>query len=595
MSERFVASCRWAARVWPTATDDARERARPEATAGSSTLGATIAFSYLPVAPREVRALARLAAILAILPSSGALVAAFVVFGGLPPAVLPIAVAVPLLVYVTILGHPNSLARRMRFASLGETPEAVNYLAMSLAVRPSLERAVGFAAEHAGATFGAAMRRLLWDVHLRRRTRIEDAFIGLADEWGPWNEDLKRAMYVIVHAVREGSREGIRRALDRARAIAYDGARRRLQDYAASLRGPASALFALGVLLPLIVGSMLPLLSLGTFSPPGLEVVTPAAPNPIPWILLLDVAFPAVTFLFAHQVSARRPGLAVSTGRIAKRPLLALAAVPVPLLVAVVVPIPFGAVLLVGATVALISMAVHRATRAARAEYRRLEELEKEFPDALFQLGSRLGEGRGLEDAFLSVAGGLERTEVGALFGRIARTLRIGGGTIEDALFGPRGAVREVRSRVVRATLKMAVEIAAKDPETAGKAILEMSDHLRDLQGVARDLRSELRPTIDAMRATAMVFAPVVLGVTGALYALLSKAFAGFASLPMPPVTFHLALAVYLVLATVGILHFATRIERGGGWIALGASLARSLPVGYCVFAVTLVVASAAL
>ena len=594
MGERFVPACRWATRVWAPSRGDDRERPPSKAASGSS-LGAALAFLHMSVEPWEVRALARLATVLAIPPTAGVLVVAFVVFGGLPPTVLPIAVAIPLLVYATILGYPRGLAKRMRFVSLGETPEAVSYLAMSLAVRPSLEVAVAFAAEHAGGTFGAAMRRLLWGVHLRTRTRIEDAFTGLADEWGTWNEDLKRALYVIAHAVREGSREGIRRALDRARATVYDGARRRLQDYAASLRGPTSALFALGVLLPLIVGSMLPLLSLGTFSPTGLDVVTPSPPNPVPWIFLLDVAFPAVTFLFAHHVSARRPGLAASSGRGAKRPLVAIAAVPVPILLAVFVPIRFGAVLAIGGTVGLVGLAVHLATRDARTESLRMAELEKEFPDALFQLGSRLGEGRGLEDAFLAVAVGLERTEAGALFGRIARSLRIGGGTVEDALFGPRGALRDVPSRVVRATLRMAVDLAAKDPGTAGKAILEMSDHLRDLQGVARDLRAELRPTIDAMRATAIVFAPVVLGVTGALYTLLSEAFAGFASLPMPAATFHLALGVYLVLTTVGILHFATRIEMGGGWVALGASVARALPIGYGVYAATLVLASLAL
>jgi len=159
---------------------------------------------------------------------------------------------------------------------------------------------------------------------------------------------------------------------------------------------------------------------------------------------------------------------------------------------------------------------------------------------------------------------------------------------------GPRGALKGVRSRTVRASLRMAVDLAAKDPETAGRAVLEMSGHLRDLEGVERDLRAELRPTVDAMRATATFFAPVVLGVTGAMYGLLAGAFGSFASLPMPPATFHAALGVYLFAVTVAIQHFATRIDSGGGWNALGAALARSLPVGYAVFAATLLAAGLA-
>jgi uncharacterized membrane protein YeaQ/YmgE (transglycosylase-associated protein family) len=97
------------------------------------------------------------------------------------------------------------------------------------------------------------------------------------------------------------------------------------------------------------------------------------------------------------------------------------------------------------------------------------------------------------------------------------------------------------------------------------------------------------------MRATATFFAPVVLGVTGALYGLLAGAFASFATLPMSPATFHAALGAYLVLTIVGIQDFATRIESGGGATALGAALARSLPVGYAVFAATLMAAGLAL
>lgn len=549
----------------------------------------------LAVKPHEVRALATLAALVGTVPTM--LAAASIPFGGVPVLVLPALLVLPLLGYVAVLGHPDALARRIRRASLGETPEAINYLAMSLAVRPSLERAVAFAADHSEAAFGRRLRRVLWDVHLRTRTTVEDAFLALADEWGAWNEELKRAVYVIVHAVREGSRDSMPRALDRARAIAYDGARRRLQDYAGRLRGPSTALFALGVLLPLIVGSMLPLLSLGGMAPGALEFANPPPGDPLPWILLLDVAFPSITFLFAHLVSSSRPGLAVGTSgrRRSRRPFVILTLASLAALGPLALPSALAPVLAVGGILGIVSLVLALITRDAHRERTRTQDLEGEFPDALFQLGSRLGEGRGLEDAFLAVADGLRGTVAGELFGRIARSLRIGGGTVEEALFGARGALREVRSRMVRANLKMVVEIAAKDPRIAGRATLEMSDHLRDLQGVERDLQSEIRPTVDAMRATATFFAPVVLGVTGALYALLSEAFGGIASLPMPPPLFHVTLAVYLALATAAILHFATRIETGGDLAAFGHSLARALPVGYATFVATLALAGVAL
>jgi hypothetical protein len=63
----------------------------------------------------------------------------------------------------------------------------------------------------------------------------------------------------------------------------------------------------------------------------------------------------------------------------------------------------------------------------------------------------------------------------------------------------------------------------------------------------------------------------------------------------MAPPTFHLAVAVYLLLATAAILHFTTRLEAGGDPAALGAALARTLPVGFGTYVAALTLAQLAL
>lgn len=587
MGERFVRACRWAA---------GRLRARP---AGRSPaigrMREAIAFAGLGVEPHEVVALARLAALLV---AAGAGVACALLLVLQAPWTLLLAPwALPLLVSSLVLRHPESLARGLQRASAGEAPEAISYLAMSLRVRPSLERAVAFASEHAGRAFGSRLRRALWQVHLRCRTGIEDAFTALADEWGAWNGEMKRALYLIAHGVREGSADGLPRALDRAREVVFEGAARRVREYAARLRGPTTALFALGVLLPLIVGSMLPLLSFGGFRPTALEVQDPSPGNPLPWILLFDVAFPAVTFTFARHVSSGRPGMPSPRGPApaSVRRLYPLSLLPLALLPAVVVGHPLAPLLSLGAVVLLVSAALFLATRDEERARRRVAELEREFPDALFQLGSRLSEGRGLEDALLAVARGTRGTPSGALFGQIARSLPVGGSVpVRDALFGAGGPIRDVRSRTVRASLRMVTELAAKDPAAAGRAALETSTYLRDLHAVGRDLAAELRPTVDSMQATAAFFAPVVLGATAAMYGLMSSAFATFSSPPLHPTAFAGVLAVYLVLTTVAIGDFVTRVALDSTR-SLGAWLARTLPAAYGVFLVSLALAGAAL
>lgn len=157
-------------------------------------------------------------------------------------------------------------------------------------------------------------------------------------------------------------------------------------------------------------------------------------------------------------------------------------------------------------------------------------------------------------------------------------------------MFGPGGALEDVTSRPVRASLRMVVDLSTKDPEVAGRATLEMAAHLRELQDVEEDLRAAVRPTIDAMRATVAMFAPIVLGVTGALYARLGVAFQGLASLPMAAPTFQLALAVFLALVSAAIIHFRTRME-SLGLSRSARTISLELPLGFGVFLVTLALA----
>jgi len=480
-----------------------------------------------------------------------------------------------------------------RHDASAEAPEVVSYLAMGLTTAPSLDRAIAFAAEHGEGALADGLRGALWDVHLRVRTRIEDAFLSVADAWGPRNPDVKRAMYGIAHATREGSPETLARALDRARTQVFEGTRRRMREYAASLRGPTTALFALGVLLPLIVSSMVPLLSVGSFSPSSVKVADPDPGDPLPWVLLLDVAFPAATFAFAHAVSARRPYADARGSLNVGRAFAGLAAIPVAVLLGLAWMNPWAPILSLGLVVGILSAGLVSATRAAVRDRRGREAVEREFPDALFQLGSRLQEGHGLEAAFLAVADASEGTECADLFRGIVHAMRFGGGTVEEALFGPGGAMERMPSRTVRASLKLVVRLAAKDPANAGRAALETSSHLRDLQGIEQDLRAELRPTVDAMRATATFFAPAVLGVSASLYGLLFRAFGSVASLPMAPAVFAASLGVYLVLTAAGIVWFASRVA-GQGRDGFAHQLGWTLPVAYSVFVIAVLGAGSA-
>ena len=107
----------------------------------------------------------------------------------------------------------------------------------------------------------------------------------------------------------------MRSSLRRASDIVLTGTRQRIEGFASSLSTPATVLFALGILLPMIIGSLLPMLSLGGFDL-GLNMEQATASDGGSWFSMLllsaammDIAFPMIAFGYARSILARRPGV----------------------------------------------------------------------------------------------------------------------------------------------------------------------------------------------------------------------------------------------------------------------------------------------
>jgi hypothetical protein len=101
---------------------------------------------------------------------------------------------------------------------------------------------------------------------------------------------------------------------------------------------------------------------------------------------------------------------------------------------------------------------------------------------------------------------------------------------------------------------------------------------------VDREINRDLSSVVDAMQTTGAFFAPMVLGVTCALYGLLSRAFSRLIVLGLSPVAFLGVVGVYLILAVAVITYFRVGIARGRDPIELRSQLARAWPVSMAVF-----------
>ncbi len=527
---------------------------------------------------------------------------------------------------------------------MGQMVDAVSYMAMSMRLTPSMHQAVLFAARNVGDPLAARLRRVIVDVELRKFESLEDAFMDLARTYDPGNEEFQQALRSLRTAELGGTIDGVERALDRATSTVFEGSRRRVKEFADGLQRPVFVLFSLGVVLPLMVGSMLPLMS-ATGVGGSLWAAT----------LLMDVTFPILFVLTARRILARRPlirravpvredgdgrtrrmvialvvgGALVALGVFCTQiaadatsaqaeldaaladgtivgmdpvhraelearassaegdPLTALASTLGPL------PVLWG----VAAAVAIYYLPALRGPRMRRKE---VQSVEDSLPDALFQIGSRIADGMPLEPAIQRTARSMDGEPIAALLRKVLAHMTLKRTSPTEALFGRGGALVGFPSENVSASLKTIVQMVRKDVSGAGRAIVAVSDHMRDLRKVDREVASQLRPVTEMMRSTATLFAPIILGITSALYLVVARlapalptSSGAAVAAPIPSGVFILVLGVFVLAMVAATMHFTSRLASGDDPIEGRYQTAKALPLAVAVFSIASMVGQA--
>jgi hypothetical protein len=477
--------------------------------------------------------------------------------GLLGSAVAPdsLRISVVALIFAVALGvarlarrGPVALATARRTAALGAAPALVARAVLRMRVEPASERAAAFAARGEG--------RLAADLaeHVRRAAgtpRSGLAAFGAA--WAEWNPPLRRAALLVESAADApaGEREA---TLDRAMDAILDGTRDRMAEFAEAVRGPTTALYAFGVLLPLALVAVLPAARVA-----GLPLSVPVL------VVLYDLLLPAMLIGAGAWLLVRRPAAFPPPEVSREHP-----AVPDRNWPTVVAGAGAGSVAVLGTAPlpewtrwpAAVGLAVgaglvvrFRPVKLVRDDAR---AAEANLTDALYLVGRRVGDGEAVESA-LGAAAPEVAGRTGELLAETAgvqRRLRVG---VREAFLGEYGSLADVPSPQARSVAAL-LAIAAREGRPAGRAVVSMADHVEDLQRVEREARRDLASVTGTLRNTAGVFGPLVGGAT---VALADGMAAGTLGDPLPTAALGLAVGSYVLLMAAILTALATGLERG--------------------------------
>ncbi len=490
--------------------------------------------------------------------------------------------AVPIGLGVPILAGSCSASRGRRAVEaeegmiLREAPSVIGTMVMSMHVHPSIEGAIRAASTGEG-VLADRLRHSAWKVLAKEKDGMDGAVIEVASGLSERNDSVRQSLHLLLSIAHESGREGIQRLLDRASRVVIDGAREATDRYVSALATTTMVLFAVGVLVPVLLFTLVPLQALGS-----LDVSSGGGPAPVELPiaqlgLIVLLVLPAGTLVYARSVLAKDPmGGNLRAFRLTKGDVVAIGT-SCALLAAVVLLAGANPYLVLLAAGVPIAVELYSRTRAAHSFAKERRRWESDLVSGLYQVANQLSCGTSFEAALVRCASDRASNGFSAFVGRVLKRTRVSRMGLEEAI--RTDEIRDSFPLHWNAFLTSATA-ADSDPVSAGKVAFSLATNLDDMRSASLKIDDSLRGTVDMMRASSAFFAPLILGVTIGLFGLLQ----GIGTLASGTDGLVIVTGVYVVELAAIISYFTCRLRGSDRWDDVLYDFGTRAPVALIVF-----------
>ena len=386
---------------------------------------------------------------------------------------------------------------------LAEGPTVVGMITSVLGSGGSVDSAVRYVAERgpelSGGMFSSAVR--LTDT--RGARSIEEALRRQLDGIPRKASGYRDAVSMCLVASEFSDRDHMQRMLDDASNEALESVRQMGESYGESLNLPCMAIFAAGIMVPMILMSLMPIMDLGGMFSSGILDRTML-------VLITLVIVPCGMLLMSLGIRSGNPfGSRLRDRRELKTAMPLLIAIPLALLLDGVVDDDMLLLCSVSPACLAVLAMVWREYREAKGR----EACEEGLRDSVFDLGNRMVSGENFESASVSAIG--SNPGCSAVAERLRREFEVCRGNCGDAL---RRSVSGI-SDEVSASLSEILRCSSVDLSDAGELAITLGRQYQDRRAAMASLSIKLKSMTDMMMGTAMVFAPLILGLSTSMMA----------------------------------------------------------------------------
>lgn len=447
----------------------------------------------------------------------------------------------------------------------GECPTVVGMMTSSLESGGSLDVAVRYIAEN-----GPSLSRILFSkavslVDTKSIGSIRESLSSVIGELPKQAGGYSRAVIMCISASEASDEREMSRMLDDAANTGLDAVRILGETYSSSLNFPNTAVFAIGIMVPMILMSLLPVLSIGGMFGAGtiderLVVVTT--------LVLIPLGIRMMCSWIRSRNPFRAPGHTSGYG--SALPLL----ITLPMMVvhSMLGMEPDGILLF---SVAPASVVTIICIYGDHVESRRRSISVDAMMESISDIGNRMLAGENFEDAsVISLKGKPQCSHIGE---SLEKELMLCRGDVSSAI---RRSVA-CESEEVSVSLDDIRACSEDNTEDAGRLAVTLGRQYQNRNSTMMELESKLKSMTDMMFATAAIFAPMVLGLSVSMFEPLS-ALAGGSGLENTP----LILGTYLVELCALISLLTSSFGRNGSFHDVLWRFCMMCPLSLLVFTV---------
>jgi hypothetical protein len=537
-----------------------------------------LATCHMNITPEDTFAFAIIGPVIYMV--LGMLLSIFVMGGDLFFIVFFMLSSIGIMIPLTKL--PHIFASIWRLKSSKEIVLSVFYIVTYMRQNSNLEKAIEFASQHLSGPLAIELKKVLWDAEAEVYSTIKESLDVYLEKWRKTNGEFLEAINLIESSLYESTEEKRVEMLDKSLDVILSETYEKMLHYSHDIQSPISTLHMMGVILPILGLVILPLVvsfmeevawyhisilynvlipvsvyfigknilatrpggygsgdisednplyreikekNKGFFSKPlnvALLIFIPLFLLGISPLLLNIALGPGNDIYLGRDEIRGRAGWPVLDYRESKtlsddfgNPVYKGPYSVVSTLLGILLVLSFG--LSIGTYYVMKS----KDLIIIRAHTRKLE---KEFGSAIFQLGSRLGDGIPLEMSFSKVVQVMQDSEPGRFFSIVDQNIRRLGYSPEQALFDEKvGAIQYFPSALILSTMKVLTESIKKGPLIAARAMINVSRYVKEMHSVEERLKDLLAEVISSMNSLIKFLAPVISGIVVGITAMITN------------------------------------------------------------------------